>query len=72
MWLSMSSTIQDVVERAVHQHLVSSLKISSVALGSYGPARDFILHCLAANTIQETKFSTYICVDMMKAPGLKL
>ena len=57
MWFSISLAIQDAVERAVHQHLIF-LKVSSVALGSYGPARDFILHCLAANTIQGTKFST--------------
>ena len=55
MWLSVSSAIRDVVERAVHQNALSFLKVSGVALGNGGPARDFLSHCLAASSIQGTK-----------------
>lgn len=55
MWLSVSSAIRDVVERAVHQNALSFLNVSGVALGSGGPARDFLSHCAAASSIQGTK-----------------
>lgn len=55
MWLSVSSAIRDVVERAVHQNALSFLNVSGVALGSGGPTRDFLSHCAEASSIQGTK-----------------